>query len=193
VVVGIRARTSHSTSGSFGSKPGRGVLDATDVSTGIERGGRGCEGVEVPGVAGGVKAGLIIDAGGSRWCVALAALLRIACLSRSSSEFGSSNGSWRPGCGLYRGGKPGEACEGSADMAARGGNLVEGKEGGSVYVGAVMRSGACCGRKCGRACCCLPRDVREGLRLANSDCGTRHSRLLAADIAPICPSQSAFV
>jgi hypothetical protein len=34
---------------------------------------------------------------------------------------------------------------------------------------------------------------QRGLRLANSDCGTRHSRLLAADIAPICPSQSAFV
>ena len=32
----------------------------------MERGGRGCEGVEVPGVAGGVKAGEMKDGGGLR-------------------------------------------------------------------------------------------------------------------------------
>jgi len=36
----------------------------------MERGGRGCDGVDVPGVAGGVKAGEIIEAGGS-WLTVL--------------------------------------------------------------------------------------------------------------------------
>jgi hypothetical protein len=67
VVVGIRARTSQSTNGSSGKSSGRGVSLRTEVSTGIERGGRGCEGVEFPGVAGGVKAGDMIE-GGGLWC-----------------------------------------------------------------------------------------------------------------------------
>lgn len=60
----MRARTSHSTLGSCDSRSGRGVSVRREVSTGIERGGRGCEGVETPGVAGGVKAGEMIEGGG---------------------------------------------------------------------------------------------------------------------------------
>jgi hypothetical protein len=87
-----------------------------EVSTGIERGGRGFDGVDVPGVAGGVKAGLIIEGGGA-WCEAFAALFRIALFPRSSSELWSSKGSlcWF-GFGEYSGGSPGEACEGSAGI-----------------------------------------------------------------------------
>lgn len=60
----MRARTSHSTIGSFGNRSGRGVSVRNEVSTGMERGGRGCEGVATPGVAGGVKAGDMIEGGG---------------------------------------------------------------------------------------------------------------------------------
>lgn len=115
VVVGIRARTSQATSGSFSNSSGRSVREAVEVSTGMERGGRGWEGVEVPGVAGGVKAGLIIDGRGS--CDAFDALFRIAFFPISSSELWSSNGSRRLGSGEYSGGSPGEACEGSEGMA----------------------------------------------------------------------------
>jgi hypothetical protein len=118
------------------------------VSTGIERGGRGFEGVEVPGVAGGVKAGLIIDAGGAWLRVLFATLLCIACLPKSSSEFGSSKGSRRFGCGLYRGGKLEEACEGSSDMAKRGDDPIESKGKVLVCLREVVGFGAYHGRKC---------------------------------------------
>ena len=62
----MRARTSHSTTGSFSSSSGLGESVDLEVSTGIERGGRrGCDGVVNPGVAGGVNAGEIIEGGGS--------------------------------------------------------------------------------------------------------------------------------
>ena len=79
----MRARTSHSTTGSFGNSSGRGVSLRIEVSTGIERGGRGCEGVEFPGVAGGVKAGDIIE-GGGLWCSPLFATC--ACFSALGAE-----------------------------------------------------------------------------------------------------------
>lgn len=116
VVVGIRARTSQSTCGSCLRSSGRGVWVAVDVSTGIERGGRGCEGVHVPGVAGGVKAGLMMDGGGWCSCVRCDALFRIACLERSSSELASSKGSRCVGLGEHSGGRPGDACDGRFDM-----------------------------------------------------------------------------
>lgn len=90
---------------------------AADVSTGMERGGRGCEGVHVPGVAGGVNAGLMMDGGGRCSCVRCAALFRIAFFERSSSELASSKGSRWFGFGEYNGGRPGEACDGSSGMA----------------------------------------------------------------------------
>ena len=62
VVVGILVRTSHSTTGSVGRRFGP-RESVAEVSTGMERGGRGREGVEKPGVAGGVKAGEIRDGG----------------------------------------------------------------------------------------------------------------------------------
>ena len=99
MVVGILARTSQSTSGSFWSNSARGVTASTDVSTGIERGGRGCEGVEVPGVAGGVNSGLIIDGGRWSWDVVLVTLFSIAFFPRSSSELWSSKGLLRFGFG----------------------------------------------------------------------------------------------
>ena len=86
VVVGMRARTSHSTTGSFGNSSGRGVSLRIEVSTGIERGGRGCEGVEFPGVAGGVKAGDIIE-GGGLWCFAfMFAFATCSCFSTVGVE-----------------------------------------------------------------------------------------------------------
>jgi hypothetical protein len=108
VVVGIRARTSHSTLGSCGSRSGRGVSVRTEVSTGMERGGRGCEGVAPPGVAGGVKAGDIIE-GGGLWC--------------ASSSFATRSGVSDFSCDVWKS-KPsrpalercGEKCGGKAVM-----------------------------------------------------------------------------
>jgi hypothetical protein len=132
------------------------------VSTGIERGGRGCEGVDVPGVAGGVNAGLIIDGGRSRCSVRCAALFSIACFPRSSSELESSNGSRRCGSGEYSGGKPGEAWAGSSGMAG------------------CLR--ACCGRKCGHVVV-LGRGKRQrGLRLALPKPQTATADITFADI-----------
>jgi hypothetical protein len=64
VVVGIRARTSQRTIGSFSRRVGVGN-DVSDESTGIEGASRARDGVSEPGVEGGVKAGEIRLAGGS--------------------------------------------------------------------------------------------------------------------------------
>lgn len=61
----MRARTSHDTFGSVSSSFGALELSCVAVSTGYDLGGRSIAGVPVPGVAGGVKAGLINEAGGS--------------------------------------------------------------------------------------------------------------------------------
>jgi hypothetical protein len=63
VVVGIRARTSHLTIGSFSRRFGFG-RDVSVESTGIEGASRARDGVSVPGDEGGVKAGEIRLAGG---------------------------------------------------------------------------------------------------------------------------------
>jgi hypothetical protein len=67
VVVGIRARTSHRTLGRLSTSRGAGSND-NEVSTGTLFASRSSAGVLVPGVAGGVKAGLISAGGGSSWC-----------------------------------------------------------------------------------------------------------------------------
>lgn len=121
VVVGMRARTSHSTIGSFSSSSGLGESMDREVSTGIERGGRrGCDGVETPGVAGGVKAGDIIDGGGSdpRCCDILGPG---SCTMSSPTAL---SGVWKSkplrlglcGCGVYSGGRPGDVWDGRSGM-----------------------------------------------------------------------------
>jgi hypothetical protein len=122
VVVGMRARTSHSTMGSFSSSSGLGESVDKEVSTGMERGGaRGCDGVEKPGVAGGVNAGEMMEGGGGsdlRCCDALGPRLSIV------SSPTASSGVWRSkafcpglcGCGVYSGGRPGDVCAGSSGM-----------------------------------------------------------------------------
>ena len=62
MVVGIRARTTQLTSGSFSNRFGAG---SSEVSTGTDWASRSRAGVPVPGVAGGVKAGL--RRGGWSW------------------------------------------------------------------------------------------------------------------------------
>lgn len=62
VTVGIRARTTQSTCGRAWSSFG-GFCEL--VSTGMHRGSRREAGVAVPGVEGGVKAGLMMEFGGS--------------------------------------------------------------------------------------------------------------------------------
>lgn len=60
--------------GNFSRSSGLGESVDKEVSTGTERGGRrGCDGVIKPGVAGGVKAGEMMEGGGSdpRCCDAL--------------------------------------------------------------------------------------------------------------------------
>jgi hypothetical protein len=63
-VVGIRARTSHRTMGNFGSKLGVGSWDRVAESTGIDGASLANEGVNDPGVLGGVNAGDIKAGGG---------------------------------------------------------------------------------------------------------------------------------
>ncbi len=61
VVVGMRARTKHSTFGNLSSSFG-GLWE--EVSTGMDLGSFSERGVAVPGVEGGVKAGLMRVSGG---------------------------------------------------------------------------------------------------------------------------------
>lgn len=56
------------------------------MSTGVERGGRGCEGVEMPGVAGGVKAGEIREGGGLGCVSCIAISFRVLFRSGSCPE-----------------------------------------------------------------------------------------------------------
>lgn len=82
-----------------------------DESTGIERGGRGCDGVCVPGVAGGVKAGEMIEGAGSWWGLS-SPLLCMLWLFPSCSGCEKSKPSKREGCGECSGGNCGDACAG---------------------------------------------------------------------------------
>lgn len=98
--------------GSCFRRSGLGESVRVEVSTGMDRGGRGCEGVAFPGVAGGVKAGEMIELG-SCW--------RAATRWSPGSDGGADvvKNSLRPGlegCGEYSGGRPGEAWEGRAGM-----------------------------------------------------------------------------
>ena len=85
----MRARTSHSTTGSSSRSSGRGEFVDKDVSTGMERGGRrGCDGVVKPGVAGGVNAGEMMEGGGSdlRCCAVLGPVLCVVSSPTAFSE-----------------------------------------------------------------------------------------------------------
>lgn len=76
VVVGMRARTTHCTAGKLSSRRGRAARLTALVSTGTDLAGRwSCDGslvgVWMPGVVGGVKAGLskLGGGGGDACCV----------------------------------------------------------------------------------------------------------------------------
>lgn len=86
------------------------MLVRTEVSTGMERGGRGCEGVAPPGVAGGVKAGDIIEGGGLR-CASL--------FATRSGVSGSSCDVWKSKPFRPALERCGEKCGGKADMMER--------------------------------------------------------------------------
>jgi hypothetical protein len=143
----MRARTSQSTTGSSGSNSGLGVLGAVDVSTAIERGGRACEGVRLPGVAGGVKAGLIMEGGGPCECAWFVALLCIACLS-SSAPVEKSKPSRLEGWGEWSGGNRRDACAGSSGIA----RMMEGKLKAARGLACLRRTGTLCACLCGRIC-----------------------------------------
>ena len=64
---GMRARTTHCTSGRVSRRRGRFVPqppDGTELSTGTPSGARSVDGVLAPGVVGGVKAGESSEGGG---------------------------------------------------------------------------------------------------------------------------------
>lgn len=91
------------------------------MSTGMERGGRrGWEGVEEPGVAGGVKAGEMMEGGGSepRCCDARGPGLCAVSSPTALSEVWKS----KPcrlglcGCGVYSGGSADDECEDGSGM-----------------------------------------------------------------------------
>lgn len=65
--MGIRARTSHHTFGNFCTSFGAAEGESREVSTSTDLASLSRAGVPVPGVAGGVKAGLIRLGGGSWW------------------------------------------------------------------------------------------------------------------------------
>lgn len=79
------------------------------MSTGIERGGRGCEGVDMPGVAGGVKAGDIIEGSDPfRACFASGSDSGVSMLSA---------GVWKSKSSCAAVERWGEKCGGNAVMA----------------------------------------------------------------------------
>ena len=80
------------------------------MSTGMERGGRGCEGVDMPGVAGGVKAGEMIEGGGR---------VRASLASSSDVSMLSAAGVWKSKPSRAALERWGEKCGGNAVMAVR--------------------------------------------------------------------------